>query len=172
MVRVIIFIFKASRNKVEGFQQGFVSLTSIVGAIRTLFKGLVFPNFRYDKIVQLRCFMLLMGNGKHISSNYSEGSVCSPSVRVSICLSVRTSVCLSLRPSVHSFVRLSVSQSIGSVNKSGTKDIYIGLKRMYNVIYSKERKFLIDVKLFKLIFNKFKFIDKSVSSLSTKLNSL
>lgn len=43
---------------------------------------------------------------------------------------------------------------------------------MYNVIYLKERKFLIDVKLFKLIFNKFKFIDKSVSSLSTKLNSL
>lgn len=164
MVKVIIFIYKASRNKVEGFQQGFVSLTSIVGAICTLFKGLVFPNFRYDKIVHFRCFMLLMGNGKHISSNYSEGSVCSPSVR--------TSVCLSLRPSVHSFVHLSVSQSIGSVNKSDTKDIYIGLKRMYNVIYSKERKFLIDVKLFKLIFNKFKFIDKSVSSLSTKLNSL
>lgn len=117
MVKVIIFIYKASRNKVEGFQQGFVSLTSIVGAICTLFKGLVFPNFRYDKIVQLRCFMLLMGNGKRISSNYSEGSVCSPSVRVSICLSVRTSVCLSVPPSLRSFLRPSFCQPVNWVSQ-------------------------------------------------------
>ena len=57
-----------------------------------------------------------------------------------------------VRPSVRPSISPSVSH--WSVVKNGIKDTYIYLKRMYSVIYSKQRKWLK-----KGIFNKFKFTD-------------
>ena len=73
-------------------------------------------------MLHLKCFVI---NGKPIPSEYSEGSDCNPSVRVSICLfvclsvclfvcfclSACLSVCLSVCPSVHSSVCPSVYSS-------------------------------------------------------------
>ena len=113
--------------------------------------------------------MFYVINDKPIPSEYSEGSDCSPSVRVSICLFVCLSVCLclpvSVCSSVHSSVHLSVSRSIGSVNKSGIK---IYLHRFKEDV---QCNIFEGEKISTQIFNKIKFTDKSVSSLSTKFNS-
>ena len=65
-----------------------------------------------------------------------------PSVCLSVCLSVCVCLCLSVPPSIPLSIFPSAGQ-LGQLTKVVLKYIYIGLKRMYSVIYSKERKFLL-----------------------------
>ena len=116
-------------------------------------------------MLHLKCFMLLMISLFLVSIRKVQTAV-HLSVFPSVCLSVCVSVCLFLRPflclSLRLFLCLSICLSVplpfpssiplsifpsagqlGQSTKVVLKYIYIGLKRMYSVIYSKESKFLL-----------------------------
>ena len=108
-------------------------------------------------MLHLKCFMLLMISLFLVSIRKVQIAVhlsVFPSVCLSVCLSVHSSVCLSVYSSACLSAPLSFPSSIplsifpsagqlGQLTKVVLKYIYIGLKRMYSVIYSKERKFLL-----------------------------
>ena len=100
-------------------------------------------------MLHLKCFMLLMISLFLVSIRKVQIAVhlsVFPSVCLSVCLSVYSSACLSAPLSFPSSIPLSIFPSagqLGQLTKVVLKYIYIGLKRMYSVIYSKERKFLL-----------------------------